>query len=293
MMLAGVALLTGLGLLSALMLVAAHRRFAPATDELTTRINRLLPQTQCAQCGYPGCRPYAEAIARGDAINKCPPGGQATIDQLAGLLGREPQSPDPDYGTEAPAAVASIREAECIGCTLCVAACPVDAIIGAAQQMHTVIESDCTGCDLCREPCPVDCIDLLEQPAPQVPAFPEYETPCINCGFCAEICPRHLHPQLLLLYREDSEHAQTLRLDDCIECRLCDSVCPSEIPLTGIFATAKAILHQQKQHKAKAAHAEARYLARKKRIALQEGKVAGRPSASDRADILDSLREEA
>lgn len=131
-------------------------------DSLVEQIDATLPQTQCGQCGYPGCRPYAEAIAEGDAINKCPPGGEATIQSLANLLDVEPQPLDAEHGEEQPKRVATIREAECIGCTKCIQACPVDAIVGAPKFMHTVIESECTGCDLCVDPCPVDCIDMIE-----------------------------------------------------------------------------------------------------------------------------------
>lgn len=126
-------------------------------------IDELLPQTQCRRCGYDGCRPYAEAIAAGEAdINRCPPGGQATVDRLADLTGLEAKPLDPACGDASIARVAVIREAECIGCTRCIQVCPTDAIIGAAKQMHTVIEGDCTGCELCVPACPVDCIDMPE-----------------------------------------------------------------------------------------------------------------------------------
>ncbi len=133
--------------------------------DLVERIDQLLPQTQCARCGYPACRPYAEAIARGEAeINQCPPGGQEGIRALADLLGRSPLPLNPEHGVEAPAQVAFIREDECIGCTKCIQACPVDAIVGAPKLMHTVIIDLCTGCDLCIPPCPVDCIDMVDPP---------------------------------------------------------------------------------------------------------------------------------
>jgi len=130
-------------------------------DPVVDQIDNLLPQTQCGQCSYPGCRPYAEAIANGDEINKCPPGGESTIHALAELLGRDFVALDEEHGEEKGKRVALIREAECIGCTKCIQACPVDAILGAAKQMHTVIADECTGCDLCVEPCPVDCIDMV------------------------------------------------------------------------------------------------------------------------------------
>ncbi|ROM57839.1 electron transporter RnfB [Pseudomonas poae] len=126
---------------------------------LIQRIDALLPQTQCGKCGHPGCKPYAEGIALGEAINKCPPGGQETIAGLAQLLQVPVLELDTSRG-EAPAQVAYIREAECIGCTKCIQACPVDAIVGAAKLMHTVIIDECTGCDLCVAPCPVDCIEM-------------------------------------------------------------------------------------------------------------------------------------
>jgi electron transport complex protein RnfB len=139
------------------------------SHELANDIDKILPQTQCGECGYPGCRPYAIAIARGEAsIDLCPPGGLSTLQTLARLT-RQPAEPyieEVERNTRPPA-LARIREAECIGCTKCIQACPVDAIIGAAKQMHTVIEPECTGCRLCIEPCPVDCIDLIELPQAQ------------------------------------------------------------------------------------------------------------------------------
>ncbi|HTM28337.1 MAG TPA: electron transport complex subunit RsxB [Rhodanobacter sp.] len=135
---------------------------------LADRIDALLPQTQCGQCGYHGCRPYAEAIARGEApINRCPPGGTAGIQQLAELLDVPVLPLDPDHGVEHPRMLAHIIEADCIGCTKCIQACPVDAIIGAAKLMHTVVDDDCTGCELCVAACPVDCIVLLPMPPEQ------------------------------------------------------------------------------------------------------------------------------
>jgi electron transport complex protein RnfB len=148
-------------------------------DPLVERIDRLLPQTQCGQCGFPGCKPYATAIARGEAdINRCPPGGAAGVAALAELLGREPKPLDAERGVEKPRAVALIDEALCIGCTKCIQACPVDAIVGAPKLMHTVIAAECTGCELCLPPCPVDCIAMVApQPAAAGwrPASPDAE----------------------------------------------------------------------------------------------------------------------
>ena len=161
-MVAGIALLVLLALLLGAALSWAARQPAPDPAPLVERIDRLLPQTQCGQCGYPGCRPYATAIAAGEAdINQCPPGGAAGIRALADLLGREPRPLNPANGVEKAKVVALIREAECIGCTKCIQACPVDAIVGAPKLMHTVLADLCTGCELCVPPCPVDCIDLL------------------------------------------------------------------------------------------------------------------------------------
>lgn len=126
------------------------------------QINALLPQTQCGQCGYKGCKPYAEAIAGGLAdINQCPPGGDEGIEDLASLLGVVFKPLNPQFGVHKPKSVAYIVEQDCIGCVKCLAACPVDAILGAAKYMHTVIADECTGCELCIPPCPVDCIILL------------------------------------------------------------------------------------------------------------------------------------
>lgn len=129
---------------------------------LVEKIDAILPQTQCGQCGFPGCKPYAEAIFAGAAdINQCPPGGEEGIQKLADLLGVEPKPLNAENGIEKPKSLAIIDEEVCIGCTLCIQACPVDAILGSAKQMHTVIASECTGCELCIEPCPVDCIDMV------------------------------------------------------------------------------------------------------------------------------------
>ena len=148
------------------------------THPTVEQIDRWLPQTQCTQCGYPRCEDYAAAIAEGEAdINRCPPGGTATIKGLAQLLRTEEKPLDLRYGQHQPKVLARIDEEICIGCTLCIQACPVDAIVGAAKLMHTVIASDCTGCELCLPPCPVDCIDTYSAPRQQTEAdwiWPDY-----------------------------------------------------------------------------------------------------------------------
>lgn len=138
-------------------------RFRVEGNPVVDQIDALLPQTQCGQCTYPGCRPYAEAMANGEAeINQCPPGGEATIIALADLLDVEVLPLNAENGeVKETKTVVVIDEQICIGCTLCIQACPVDAILGAAKQMHTIITSECTGCDLCIPPCPVDCIYIV------------------------------------------------------------------------------------------------------------------------------------
>lgn len=138
----------------------ASIRFKVEADPIVDQIDAILPQTQCGQCGYPGCRPYAEAIANGDQINKCPPGGQQTIEKLADLMGVDVQESAHDLDSKVKT-VAFIHEDMCIGCTKCIQACPVDAIVGGTKALHTVIKDECTGCDLCVAPCPTDCIEMI------------------------------------------------------------------------------------------------------------------------------------
>ena len=146
---------------SGLLLGFAAVRFKVEGDPIVEQIDAVLPQTQCGQCGYAGCRPYAEAIAAGEAeINLCPPGGENGVVALAELLGRDPTLLNAAAVVEKPKMIAVIDEQNCIGCTLCIQACPVDAIVGAAKHMHTVIARECTGCELCIAPCPVDCIHM-------------------------------------------------------------------------------------------------------------------------------------
>jgi electron transport complex protein RnfB len=160
-MLSALLIMAGIALVLGAVLGYASIRFKVEGDPLVDKIDAILPQTQCGQCGYPGCRPYADAISKGEAdINQCPPGGEEGIRKLADLLGREFKPLNADNGVEKAKAVAVIDEQTCIGCTLCIQACPVDAIVGAAKQMHTVVSALCTGCELCVAPCPVDCISM-------------------------------------------------------------------------------------------------------------------------------------
>jgi electron transport complex protein RnfB len=158
-MLTAILALSLLALAFGLLLGYASVRFKVDSDPIVDKVDAILPQTQCGQCGFPGCHPYAEAIAKGEAdINLCPPGGETVVMALADLLGRDAK---PVEGGVKEKRVAYIDEQICIGCTLCLQACPVDAILGAAKHMHTIIVSECTGCELCVEPCPVDCISMV------------------------------------------------------------------------------------------------------------------------------------
>ena len=162
----GAVFLLGIMASAAAFFRAILQRLRANPQSLELKINARLPQTQCGLCGYNGCRPYARAIASGLAdINRCPPGGQAGVEKLARLLKLNARPLDRSRGKSKANTIAMIDEARCIGCTLCIQACPVDAILGAAKQMHSVLRRDCTGCELCLPPCPVDCIEILTRPA--------------------------------------------------------------------------------------------------------------------------------
>ena len=155
-----ITVLGGISVLFGALLGYAAVRFKVDVDPIVDQLDAILPQTQCGQCGYPSCKPYAQAIANGESINKCAPGGEDAIKKIAHLLGVEIEPLDENHEKDNRPKVAFIIEDDCIGCTKCIQACPVDAILGAAKQMHTIIIDECTGCDLCVAPCPVDCIEM-------------------------------------------------------------------------------------------------------------------------------------
>jgi len=235
-----IGLLLGLFALIGAVLPLARRRYPNHADTVVDRVEALLPQTQCTQCGYPGCRPYAQALVGGARLDLCPPGGADTQAALARLLGR-----DPGQALDNPGRLrARIDESRCVGCFLCVAACPVDAIVGAPRFMHTVIADRCTGCELCLPPCPMDCIELLPVAAAAAVEYPADSAPCIRCNRCEAVCPEALEPQTLWWYArgDDLSRAVRLGLEHCIECGLCNPECPSGIDLVGVFQAAKATL---------------------------------------------------
>jgi electron transport complex protein RnfB len=173
-------------------------------DLLVERIDAILPQTQCRKCGFSGCKPYALAIAKGEAdINQCPPGGDESIQMLAQLLGVEAKPLNPEYGTFKAKAAAFIDESRCIGCMLCIHTCPVDAILGAAKYMHTVIAAECTGCELCMAPCPVDCISMQ-------PALSGDQGSAERNKQAADVARERYEFRLYRIEREKAERAETL-----------------------------------------------------------------------------------
>ncbi|EIJ42846.1 electron transport complex, RnfABCDGE type, B subunit [Beggiatoa alba B18LD] len=183
-----VLLMAGLTLVFGLILGIAAVKFKVEGNPIVEEINAILPQQQCGKCGFPGCHPYAEAIANGSAeINLCPPGGESGMLAIAHLLDREPKPLSEEHHVEKPKAVAVIDEQTCIGCTLCIQACPVDAILGSAKHMHTIIASECTGCELCIAPCPVDCIRM----SPIQPTTQTWKYPYPVFRFKVEELPQH------------------------------------------------------------------------------------------------------
>lgn len=260
------ALLPPLLLLALLLVLVMWVRRLPATPlPLLEQIDAVLPQTQCGQCGYSGCRPYATALVAGEAdINQCPPGGQEGVVQIARLMQVPVKPLDSSRGETKPFRLAVIDEANCIGCTLCIQACPVDAIVGAAKQMHTVLAGACTGCELCIPPCPTACIDMVAPvelqaeaavPPPTVELeHPEASQPCIRCGACIEVCSAELQPQALYWFtsRQQEALAEQHGLLSCTECGDCNRACPSQLPLVQQFRDTRARLQQHHEARQRA-----------------------------------------
>lgn len=259
-----------LGLL--LSLTAWYSQTKNNDNQVIDRINDLLPQTQCAGCGYAGCRPYAQAIWEGDAINKCAPGGETVITALATLLNRSDLPLDTNFGEQVPPHVAFIREQDCIGCGRCLSVCPVDAIVGTPEYMHTIIKQDCTGCDLCIAECPVDCIDTLNLSEPKLMPPEKAKQACIRCGYCEQVCPVQLPAQRLYetVTSDQPSRSAALGLDHCIECGLCEQVCPSQLPLTASFHAAKHNERARQRADLAASQAEARFHAKEQRLLQTE-----------------------
>jgi len=252
----------------------------PLADQVLAR----LPRTDCGACSEAGCAPYAAAVASGHAaLTACTPGGALLTQTLRRVLGEPGEPTLADFLTPLPApARAVIRDADCIGCTKCIAVCPTDAILGARQQLHGILDADCTGCGLCLPPCPVDCIDIV--PREEVPACSSPESraalaagpgieACTDCGACAPACPSGLQPAALAraLRGLDTEAARALDLDRCTACGACDGVCPMRIPLTAHFVHGHALLATAADADRRAAHAAERGEARVRRLARSPG----------------------
>ncbi|MYA17283.1 MAG: RnfABCDGE type electron transport complex subunit B [Gammaproteobacteria bacterium] len=263
-------ILGGIGLVAAVLLSIARRALAGKqhanADAVVLAIDAVLPQSQCAQCGYPGCRPYAEAVAGGERLDLCPPGGSRVVAALEALLRR-----DADAEMSEPVdAVARIVEADCIGCALCIDACPVDAIAGASKYLHAVIPERCTGCELCVPACPVDCIELVtrsdEVSDPPLPANAA-ALACIGCGRCEPACPVDLKPEVL--HVAFGTGATDTSVVDCIECTACTRACPSGIDLVGEFGVLKHRLQGERETTRRAETARRHSDARNERLVRQ------------------------
>ena len=247
--------------------------FHEVSTELVDEIDSILPQTQCAQCGYPGCRPYASAIPKGESIDLCIPGGPEVQAQLSNLMQIIPltQISSPKEG------LAFINEENCIGCALCLPACPVDAIIGAKDYLHTVVADECTGCELCVIACPVDCI-VMEESTRIISKNCEGrdnlepEQACVNCLQCDEACPVNISPLLFhkLASKENYDALEKSDLFNCVEGGICDLNCPSSIGLTNQFKFAKDQVIKNKAERENRTKLLARYERHNERLAARK-----------------------
>ncbi len=266
--------LGAIGLVAGVLLSVARRTLAAKedanADAVVVAIDALLPQSQCAQCGYPGCRPYAEAVAAGERLDLCPPGGPRTVVALSDLLGR---TADAQGLAEPGDQVVRIVEKDCIGCALCIDVCPVDAITGAPKYLHAVIAERCTGCELCMPACPVDCIELVVRTPVESDVVAKAASKrsgalaCIGCGWCEPACPVDLKPQALHdAFETGSADAAVF---DCIECTACTRACPSGIDLLGEFRALKGRLRHEGESGQRADAARRHSDARTERLTRQ------------------------
>ncbi len=264
--------LGGIGLVAGVLLSIARRTLANRqeanADAVVIAIDAVLPQSQCAQCGYPGCRPYAEAVASGERLDLCPPGGPRVVAALEALLGRsaDAEMSEPDD------IIARIVEKDCIGCALCIDACPVDAIAGASKYLHAVIPQRCTGCELCIPACPVDCIELVPrsgEPIEPIPPSNDRALPCIACGWCETACPVDLDAHALHIAFEAGSTDSAA--SDCIECTACTRACPSGIDLLGEFRALKHRQHTEAESRLRTESARRHTEARTERLSRQAG----------------------
>ena len=291
-------LLGGAGVVAGVVLgglsLLADRRQNSAEDILVNAIDSQLPQLQCAECGYAGCKPFARAVAKKEAaIDLCLPGGEDVIRRLAALVNESPpqtikQTPDNKTHSintisanvnNAGVNVAFINRDDCVGCALCLPVCPTDAIVGAARFAHSVLEKDCTGCALCLPVCPTDAI-VMQPPKKRMalnqtlmrfrtktPSPPPAGQQCIRCNLCVDVCPAGLSPMNLHALSADEQWDKMTAqgLAQCIHCQKCDDVCPSFIPLSMTFAKGKNIAAKTIRAKTEAARLKTRYEERQKR----------------------------
>lgn len=270
---------------------------------LMERLTAALPGTQCGQCGQPGCRPFAEALAAGEAaVDACEPAGAAGRASLSRILGLPARPSLTDALAPFPMRlVASVEEPACIGCTKCLPACPVDAIIGAPRQLHQVLGDACTGCGLCLPPCPVDCIQLEPREQPNLPALDMPDAvrilaapgePCTHCDACQPVCPEALSPREMharLLALEEPEELLPA-LNACTRCAACDLACPSHIPLSTWFAHGRLVAQEADARRRESRRAEEASARRQTRMRKPAPRQSGFPDLA-RLDAATARQE--